>query len=475
MPYPFASSDIYGSGRSGPAQFKSAPFSGSSRVLLVAINGDLLPPIFHDNTPLHRMRVTLVPSNEASEWESSDSLPPMLQRRLPPLPRALASPQPAPLQTRLVRGEILRDQEGRIYEKLGGGIRPLRKIFSGPRGEIVELLPVHEAVRGDLDSATEIPLDSEANADFVEMDSPEQPDSHRRPRHNKDLRQSQSVDQPKAANVGPPPCRTLFPEPGQKRVVRLGDFKTMLTPQLAHPERLREAHRLACYLQVYEAAKAQSLDSLAVSVLGNTAMVGQLQIVNEPVSRLLGLGGLLRNRPRIPPNFQRQPGMILPNERVFRLRLAHDPTANDERLAGESPNLPPKAPIAPMHRQSPSPSPAVSLKTSIPERFTKPWEFKLTREEVLYDMNVGSSFAGWFALLAGSVKRWIGVRRELKKWKVMLSGKTPDDQLWAIRPPRGGVFHRAIRGWAHKTLEAGGYEPHAMLLEWEIFWRRKGA
>jgi hypothetical protein len=57
---------------------------------------------------------------------------------------------------------------------------------------------------------------------------------------------------------------------------------------------------------------------------------------------------------------------------------------------------------------------------------------------------------------------------------VLLSGKSADEQLWAVRPPKGGVFHSAIRDWAYKTLETAGYDPRTMLLEWEIFWRRKG-
>jgi hypothetical protein len=62
----------------------------------------------------------------------------------------------------------------------------------------------------------------------------------------------------------------------------------------------------------------------------------------------------------------------------------------------------------------------------------------------------------------------------MKKWRLLLSGKSADEQLWGIRPPSGGVSQPAIREWARKTLEAAGYDSQAMLLEWEIFWRRKG-
>jgi hypothetical protein len=62
----------------------------------------------------------------------------------------------------------------------------------------------------------------------------------------------------------------------------------------------------------------------------------------------------------------------------------------------------------------------------------------------------------------------------LRKWQILLCGKGFDEQLWAVRPPDGGLTHRAVRQWAARTLELAGYQPGVMLLEWEIFWRRKG-
>ena len=114
------------------------------------------------------------------------------------------------------------------------------------------------------------------------------------------------------------------------------------------------------------------------------------------------------------------------------------------------------------------------LKTAIPERYIKPWEFKSTRDEALYDMNVRATFAGWFSSLTARLQSWIRGRGELKKWQFLLNGKSADEQLWAIPPPKGGVSHPSIRDWARKTLETAGYDPRTMLLEWEIFWRRKG-
>ena len=104
MTYPFGSPDFYGRSRNAAAEF------GASRVVLVALNGDLMPSIFYQSTPLQRTRVTLVPENQPNEWEPSDALPEKFRRPLPALPRTVTSPPPAPTRARPVRGEILRDQ-----------------------------------------------------------------------------------------------------------------------------------------------------------------------------------------------------------------------------------------------------------------------------------------------------------------------------------------------------------------------------
>jgi len=61
----------------------------------------------------------------------------------------------------------------------------------------------------------------------------------------------------------------------------------------------------------------------------------------------------------------------------------------------------------------------------------------------------------------------------MKKWRAMLKGKSLDDQLWAVTPPRGFSYHPAVRRWAGEALTQAGYDPERMLLEWEILWRRR--
>jgi hypothetical protein len=421
---------------------------------------------------MQRMRVVVLSANQASNFESADLFSSAFQHALPAMPPALPMPRERRPQARLVRGEILRDKQGRLYEKIGEQIRPLHRLVSGSRGQVLELVPSQEPI-SEISVSAEVEATS-PDSKKIEDENPRGPTQQHK--QNGRTRQTGPVAQPAAENPKPAAYRKFFPDPGQRYIIRLGDFKSLLAPQLMHPERLRDTHRLACYLQIYEVTTAQRLESLAAAVLGDSSRVSQLQLMTESIAYQLGLTRFLRTRPRVPDNFPRDAGLLLPHERVFRLQLAQDPTADNPALTKQQPaaNLPMRDPFTSAAGQGPAAAPGVSLKTVIPECYIKPWEFKLNRDEVLYDMNVTANFAGWFHSLNMRLKDWLSGRGELKKWKILLSGKSADDQLWTIRPPRGRVSHPAIRDWARKTLEAAGYDSSTMLLEWEIFWRRKG-
>jgi hypothetical protein len=235
--------------------------------------------------------------------------------------------------------------------------------------------------------------------------------------------------------------RVYFPEPGKATVVAFGDFQSMLSPQIAHPERLRDSHRLLCFLQIYEALARQSAATLAAA---------RFQPLTTAVEAKLALPPAKDDAPPVEPDSQ----LVLPHQRFFRLRAASDPTRDGARAAARS---------ASRHL------PALPKRRSIPERYMTPWEFHTSREEVLYDMKRGRSL---LARLAGALGPWWapGVYR---KWRAMLAGKSADDQLFAVRPPEGGLSCEAVREWASYTLASAGYDPDVMLTEWEIFWRRK--
>ena len=225
----------------------------------------------------------------------------------------------------------------------------------------------------------------------------------------------------------------------------------MLEPQLAHPERLRDAHRLPCRASVYEVTALQPAERVASAILGPEA-ARQLQVLTPAIVLQLQLQSILP--PARSRSVPRAPGMLAPGDRVFHLRLADDPTVAAPEPARDLP--------------------APSLKTSIPDRFAKPWEFQASREEALYDLSCAATFLGSLGEKLRRLLHGLAFRREFRKWQVLLNGRTADEQLWSVRPPRGGLTHRFVQAWAQSALQLAGYDPRNMLTEWQIFWRRKG-
>jgi len=180
--------------------------------------------------------------------------------------------------------------------------------------------------------------------------------------------------------------------------------------------------------------------------------VGQLQLLTPSVALQLELDSVL------PPSRSRAAGraagMLLPGDRVVRLRPTHDPTADEPEPLRDSPPQ--------------------SLKTSIPDRFARPWEFQTSREEALYDLSCASTVLGSLGSKLRRLIHCLAFHREFRKWQVLLNGKTADEQLWSVRPPNGGLTHSFVRAWAQSALQLAGYDPRNMLTEWQIFWRRKG-
>jgi hypothetical protein len=366
------------------------PFPG--RVFLVAVRKDVAPPVQYGNSVLQHMRVVMAEPGagiDADEYE------------------AIAG-QTWPTPARPVKGEILRDEQGRLYEKTGNLVRPLHKLATSRDGDLIEL----------------------------------------------------NAQQEKA-----PACRKLFPDPGQWRVVRWGEFKSLLAGQVAHPERLRDNHRLACYVQVMETSAPQHVETIAATLLGDAQVAGELLMLTDSLAERLELTTLLAPKPRIR-GAAREPGVILPSDRLFRLQVAADPTlqkgAGEAERPAEKKEPPDKVGRAPRN-QTPL------KKTAVPDRFLKN-EFALSREEALFDMRMKPSLALRF-------ERWrnsLGKNAEFQKWQRLLWGKELEEQLWSVRPPKHMLTHERIRDWAQCTLEAAGYDVSQMLHEWEIYWRRKG-
>ena len=441
--------------------------AGLNHLLLLAIERALAPPVIHRRMMFHPMSIVVVDPSVISQAHAGDEgqveIPNMLPRALPPAPDVphFVSSQ---FQQRTIRGEILSDESGRLYEKLGRQIRPIHQLASGQFGEVIDLVPAApsrpamiaaagpQAVEGsvktqrDLDEAV---VGAPGKSSFVPL------------QHTQHTKQHETAVS----------HRKLFADPGQWRVLWWGEFKEILAPQLAHPERLKDTYRLPCYVQVLETERTVSIEELAAVYKSNNERQARLYLLTDEIAAKLDL--VLPLRPA-PLHTTREPNTLLAHERVFRLVAANDPTidvtsVNNKRQTPASTTevnvaKPPKVE---------SGSAAVSLKEIIPLRFAKEADFKITREEALYDMHAKPTLGDW---LRGFCRRLriFKLRNESMKWQALLAGKTVDEQLWAVRPPGGLPANSLIRDWATKTLELGGYDAGKMLIEWEIFWRRKG-
>ena len=265
-------------------------------------------------------------------------------------------------------------------------------------------------------------------------------------------------------------CRPLLRPPGLDRTVPWGDFRAMLAPQLAHPERLRPTHRLACRVQVYEVTEPHRLDALGAAIAGHAGAAHEFAPLTDEAAARLGLVPLLTSvrRPR------REDDGLVVGERIFRLLLLQDPTLDAALAPRPMPASFPTPPVPGVASAARvADASADGRRRAIPERFSKPWEFQIGREEALYELH-RAGFAGPLTRLARHVMRALCGRSDRHRWEMLVSGKELDDQLWGVRPPRAGVGDSRIRAWARRTLEAAGYDVATMLVEWEIYWRRKG-
>jgi hypothetical protein len=346
------------------------------RVLLVAIHSGARPAAFLGSHPLQRLRVLLAAPDEQIELDrlrsmarATDGAPPQV---IPPMPEAHGDSR---LRPRLVQGEILSDENGRLYEKIGRQIRPLQRLFSGARGEVLELPAETQAEQ-------RTPQAPPAGA--AEVSNPE-PQAKARPDSSADASPEQRRP------LRRPPRR--FPQdPGPE-----AKYAWQARAPFPRPQPQRD--------ETNDQRRAQA------PTADHRPAVGQ-----------------------------------------------HGGRRQTEASAGPA---------------TAGPAPRV-LKTTIPERWIKPWEFQISREEALYDLQLAPSFLSSLAIFIRDLIGWFGQRKAWRKWRTMLAGKSLDEQLWSVRPPRRQLAHPAVREWARMVLDQSGYDSRVMLPEWEIFWRRKG-
>jgi hypothetical protein len=222
------------------------------RVMLIAIRHDPEPPVFHGPHLLQRLQALLAAPGAAVEINSrrpparciSNRLAESMEEAMPSAPpRLLPALQPlpptddgTPLRPRLVRGDILSDGVGHLYERTGRQVRPLQRVVSGPRGEILELIPdIRNATSNERDIQ---PGRQESAAPTIEQCPTEQPaetPNRARPR------QAEAEHQARTLHPTAPPHRNLRPASRPPRTASFGAFKPpSVTQAAARPARQGE-------------------------------------------------------------------------------------------------------------------------------------------------------------------------------------------------------------------------------------------
>jgi hypothetical protein len=443
-----------------------------NQLLMLAIERALVPPVVHRRSIFQPMRIVVVDpallAQASARGEIQFEAPKVLPRAAPPAV-GFKDFRGAQFQQRLVRGEILSDESGWLYEKLGRQIRPIHQLASGQFGEVIDLVPIAPP-------ATRM-IPSSSSPGTLERSAP----ATTGPSQEVAATQNAGSGKPGVAPLaGPqtqppqassPGHRKLFADPGHWRVVWFGEFKEILAGQLNHPERLRDTYRLPCYVQVLEIERTISVEELAAVYKSDNEHQSRFYFLTDELAAKLDL--MLPLRPAPARHTNREQNTLIAHERVFRLLAANDPTIDVTMSQNRRPSSGKTDSLAQPANDNNAAASSIPLKNEIPKHFVKEHEFKLAREEASYDMNAKPGFGSSIRKFCRSL-RVLKRGNELRKWQTLLAGRTVDEQIWAIRPPAGTLGESVVREWARKTLELGGYDSQKMLNEWEIFWRRKG-
>lgn len=431
-----------------------SPAQASTRLFLIGAESRLDAPVILHGHAVQRMRAMVLFSGNPLPGGSR----PAVFGPLPVLsPERMNEFQEGHGPLRHIIGEILRDRNGGLYEMSGNTVRAIGQICAGPDGRLLDLGGCEGETRDGSPAATDLPHPAEAPPPTIAP-----PGSPGAPHWKMPSAPLDPQSSPK-----PPPAdlvRVLLREPGLWQVVRFGELRDMLAPQLSHPERLQDSHQLACHLQVYEAVRSQPWSTFVRAACGVSADPRSLRPWNMEAAARFGLRLAPPGRPSAPAGVDSRPknGMVSPFERFYRLKPFMDPTAVEPVASLREP------PPLSVSQSEPVP------RHTIPERFLSPWEFKISREEALYDMGVSRERSLARRLWNRLARRGGPTKGDLRKWQALLRGRKMEEQLWAVPPPSGGLTHPAVREWTQQMLSAGGYEASRMMEEWEIYWRRKG-
>jgi hypothetical protein len=428
-------------------EFSSLSEAGARRVYLAALPPELGAPLALGGHLLQRLRlIVLVPGGGARQPRADRLIGPLpsLASRHALLQQSSGAPEVIP---RPVRGEILRDECGRFYERVGKRIRPIAELAASADGQplVLEARVIREP-------------EAEADGDGVDAaDGQMGATARAAPPRARSRGDDYPGDRSRPRTELLPPVQMLFASPGLWRVVPFGEFRPMLAPQLAHPERLRESHQLPCYLQVHEACADMPAQQFVQAVPAATPNPELLQPWSESWAVRLQVSLPAARIPRR--DGPEIPGVIRAGSRYFRLQVASDPTVDAAVADRPAVDVPAQAPMS-EGKTTPSSTTAASS------------QFRVSRDEAVYDLQLAAAREG--ALRRLSLKLMPPVKRaDLRKWHALLAGKSPEQQLWQVNPPRNGLRDPRVRKWIGEAIRLAG-DPRATLDEWEIYWRRRG-
>jgi hypothetical protein len=356
--------------------------------------------------------------------------------------------------------EAMADEAGNLYEVHGWHMRPLGQLVSDERGRIFEVQPAREVQSTATHKPRANANESEHGVHPAAPSNGQHSGTTAQPTHTRVISTELS-----------PAYRTIVTDPGLYLKLPWARIKGELAPQLQHPEKLRDDELLECYAQIYEAQRTMPAAQLAALALGDAALASQLHPFTQARAQMLGAPQLFKPTDE-PFEMRATHRQIYAGQRVYRLWPVFDPTIERDNYSS-------RPFVASAEKEA-------TLRTQIPQQYLNPLQFKYSREEVLYDMK---GLLGTLPPESHALARWLFVyplrllkalitpissHRRMRKWRSMLKGKSPDEQLWAVTPPCGFSYHPAVRRWAEETLLRAGSDPHHMFVEWEIFWRRKG-
>jgi hypothetical protein len=444
-----------------------------TRISLIALQEELQLPTRHGLVGTRRLKIMRI--------EQGASLPDPLTLPRSPLQepvsvsdqlaaapcRALPQPEASVLEGWLdgqrvhLRSvsEAMADEAGNLYEVYGQHMRPLGALVSDEHGRIFEVQPAPEAQP----DATEPPRASASEPEQSRLASTTN-NGHHAKTTSRPARTRGTQTEPS------PAYRKIVADPGLYLKLPWASVQGELAPQLQHPEKLHDGDVLECYAQIYEAQRMLPAAQLAALTLGDAAFAPQLQPLTQAKAQMLGVPQLFKPT-REPFETRTASRHIYAGQRLYRLWPVFDPTSERDNFAG-------RPAVASTEKDAP-------LRTHIPQQCLNPMQFQYSREEVLYDMK---GVLGTLPPESCALMRWMCIyplralkvfltvlssSRRIKKWRAMLQGKRPDEQLWTITPPRGFSYHPMVRRWAEDTLVQAGYDPQLVFPEWEIFWRRK--